>query len=110
MQVAVKGALIQLVQKVVEKLLVTALYSSKCFVLMKEVDHLEQRNYPRYLAHLSCVNFRKTILKFILPKITFNLYVLINFVMLVNYIIQYYKRSFFLSKWFTSFIKTKQNT
>ena len=70
MQVAVKGALTQLVQKVVEKLLVTALYSSKCFVLMKEVDHLEQRNYPRYLARLSCVNFRKTIFKFILPKIT----------------------------------------
>ena len=45
-QVAVKGALIQLVQKVVEKLLVTALYSLKCFVLMKEVDHFEQRNYP----------------------------------------------------------------
>ena len=35
------------------------------------------------------------------------IYVLINFVMLVKYIIQYYKRSFFLSKWFTFFIKTK---
>ena len=45
-QVAVKGTLTQLVQKVVEKLLVTALYSLKCFVLMKEVDHFEQRNYP----------------------------------------------------------------
>ena len=45
-QVAVKGALTQLVQKVVEKLLVTALYSLKCFVLMKEVDNFEQRNYP----------------------------------------------------------------
>ena len=45
-QVAVKGALTQLVQKVVEKLLVTALYSLKSFVLMKEVDHFEQRNYP----------------------------------------------------------------
>ena len=45
-QVAVKGALTQLVQTVVEKLLVTALYSLKCFVLMKEVDHFEQRNYP----------------------------------------------------------------
>ena len=45
-QVAVKGALTQLVQKVVEKLLVTALYSLKCFVLMKDVDHFEQRNYP----------------------------------------------------------------
>ena len=45
-QVAVKEALTQLVQKVVEKLLVTALYSSKCFVLMKAVDHFEQRNYP----------------------------------------------------------------
>ena len=67
-QVAVKGALIQLVQNVVEKLLVAALHSSKCFV---GVDHFEQRNLPpRYLAHLSCVNFRKTILKFILPKIT----------------------------------------
>ena len=44
--VAVKGALTQLVQKVVEKLFVTALYFSKCFVLMKEVDHFEQRNYP----------------------------------------------------------------
>ena len=46
LQVAVKGALTQLVQKVVEKLLVTALYSLKHFVLMKEVDHFEQRNYP----------------------------------------------------------------
>ena len=45
-QVGVKGALTQLVQKVVEKLLVTALYSLKYFVLMKEVDHFEQRNYP----------------------------------------------------------------
>ena len=45
-QVAVKGALAQFVQKVVEKLLVTALYSFKCSVLMKEVDHFEQRNYP----------------------------------------------------------------
>ena len=46
LQVAVKGALTQLVQKVVEELLVTALYSfKKCFVLMKEVDHFEQRNY-----------------------------------------------------------------
>ena len=45
-QVAVKGALTQLVQKVVEKLLVAALYSLKRFVLMKEVDHFEQRNYP----------------------------------------------------------------
>ena len=45
-QVAVKEALTQLVQKVVEELLVTALYSLKCFVLMKEVDHVEQRNYP----------------------------------------------------------------
>ena len=45
-QLAVKGALTQLVQKVVEKLLVAVLYSSKCFVLMKEVDHFEQRNYP----------------------------------------------------------------
>ena len=45
-QVVVKGALTQLVQTVVEKLLVTALYSLKCFVLMKEVDHFEQRNYP----------------------------------------------------------------
>ena len=45
-QVAVKGALTQLVQKVVEKLLVTAFHSLKCFVLMKEVDHFEQRNYP----------------------------------------------------------------
>ena len=44
-QVAVKGALTQLVQKVVEKLLVTALYSLKRFVLIKEVDHFEQRNY-----------------------------------------------------------------
>ena len=42
-QVAVNGALTQLVQNVVEKLLVAALYSSKCFV---EVDHFEQRNYP----------------------------------------------------------------
>ena len=42
-QVAVKGALTQLVQNVVEKLLMAALYSSKCFV---EVDHFEQRNYP----------------------------------------------------------------
>ena len=49
-QAAVKGAQTQLVQKVVEKLLVTALYSLKCFVLMKEVDHFEQRNYPRYLV------------------------------------------------------------
>ena len=45
-QIGVKGALAQLVQKVVEKLLVTALYSLKCFALMKEVDHFEQRNYP----------------------------------------------------------------
>ena len=46
-QVEVKGALTQLVQKVVEKLLVPALYSSlKCFILMKKVDHFEQRNYP----------------------------------------------------------------
>ena len=45
-KLAVKGALTQLVQKVVEKLLVAVLYSSKCFVLMKEVDHFEQRNYP----------------------------------------------------------------
>ena len=45
-QAAVKGALTQIVLKVVEKLLVTALYSLKCFVLMKEVDHFEQRNYP----------------------------------------------------------------
>ena len=45
-QAAVKGALTQLVLKVVEKLLVTALYSLKCFVLMNEVDHFEQRNYP----------------------------------------------------------------
>ena len=45
-QVAIKGALTQLVQKVVEKLLVAALYPPKCFVLMKEVDHFEQRNYP----------------------------------------------------------------
>ena len=45
-QVAVKGTLTQLVQKVVEKLFVTALYPLKCFVLMKEVDHFEQRNYP----------------------------------------------------------------
>ena len=44
-QVAVKGALTQLVQIAVEKLLVTVLYSFKCFVLMKEVDHFEQRNY-----------------------------------------------------------------
>ena len=42
-QVAVEGALTQLVQNVVEKFLVAALYSSKCFV---EVDHFEQRNYP----------------------------------------------------------------
>ena len=45
-QVAVKGALTQLVQKVVENLLVAALYCLKGFVLMKEVDHFEQRNYP----------------------------------------------------------------
>ena len=45
-QAAVKGGLTQLVLKVVEKLLVTALYSLKCFALMKEVDHFEQRNYP----------------------------------------------------------------
>ena len=45
-QMAVKGALTQLVLKVVEKLLVTALYSLKCFVLIKEVDHFEQRNCP----------------------------------------------------------------
>ena len=45
-QVAVKGALTQLAQKVVEKLLVTSLYSLQCFVLMKEVDHFEQRIYP----------------------------------------------------------------
>ena len=45
-QVTVKGALTQLVQKVVEKLIVAVLYSSKCSVLMKEVDHFEQRNYP----------------------------------------------------------------
>ena len=45
-EVAVKEALTQLVQKVVEKLLVAALYSLKCFVLMKEIDHFEQRNYP----------------------------------------------------------------
>ena len=44
--VAVKSALTQLVQKVVEKLPVAALYSSKCFVLMKEGDHFEQRNHP----------------------------------------------------------------
>ena len=49
-QVAVKGALTQLVQKVVEKLLVAALYSSKCFVLMKEIDHFEQRNSPEILG------------------------------------------------------------
>ena len=46
MQVAVEGALKQLVHKVVEKLLVTALYSLKCFALTKEVNHFEQRNYP----------------------------------------------------------------
>ena len=46
-QVTVKGALTQLVQKVVEKFIAASpLYSLKCFVLMKEVDHFEQRNYP----------------------------------------------------------------
>ena len=69
-QVSVKGALTQLVQKIVEKVLVTVLYSLKCFVLMKEVNHFETKKLPlRYLAHLSCVNL-KTILKFVLPKIT----------------------------------------
>ena len=38
-QVAVKGALAQLVKKIVEKLLVTVLYSLKYFVLMKGVNH-----------------------------------------------------------------------
>ena len=45
-EMAVKGALTQLVQKVVEKLFAAALYSLKYFVLMKEIDHFEQRNYP----------------------------------------------------------------
>ena len=44
-EVAVEGALTQHVQKVVEKLIVAALYSLKCFVLMKEVDHLK-KNTP----------------------------------------------------------------
>ena len=53
------GALTQLVQKVVVKLLVTALYFLKCFVLIKEVNHFETKKLPpRYLAHLSCVNFK----------------------------------------------------
>ena len=51
-QVAVKGALTQLVQNVAEKLLVAALYSSKCFV---EVDHFEQRSYSSDIWHILVV-------------------------------------------------------
>ena len=66
-QVAVKGALTQFVQKVVEKLLVTALYSLQCFLLMKEVDHFD---YPQDIWHTLVVLILKTIIQFILPKIT----------------------------------------
>ena len=59
LQVVVKESLTQLVKKIVEKLPVTILYSLKCFVLMKEVDHFETKKLPlRYLAHLSCVKFK----------------------------------------------------
>ena len=69
-QVAVQEALTQLVQNVVEKLLVTAVYLFKVFCIMKEVNHVETKNLPpRYLAHLSCVNF-KNYLYFFLRKIT----------------------------------------
>ena len=58
-QVAVKGLLTQLVQKIVQKLLVCVSYSLKHFVLMKEVNHFEKKKLPlRYLAHLTCVNFK----------------------------------------------------
>ena len=68
-QVAVKGALTQLVQKVVENLLVASLYCLKGFVLTKEVDHFEQRNYPWDIWHILVVLIlEKIILKFILPK------------------------------------------
>ena len=70
-QVAVKGALAQLVQKIVEKFLVDSLYSLKCFVLMKEVDYFEQRKYPWDIWHILVVLIlEKKILEFILPKIT----------------------------------------
>ena len=50
---AVKGTLTQLVQKD-ENLLVTVQYL-KCFLLMKEKNHLETKKLPlKYLAHLSC--------------------------------------------------------
>ena len=45
-QVAVKGALTQLIQKIVQKLLVIVLYSLKCFVFMKEVNHFETKELP----------------------------------------------------------------